>query len=71
MKVRAALDVIRPGLMADGGNVELLAIEADGTVRLTFQGTYSDCASASMTLQCVVEPFLRSEVLGVTAVRIG
>ena len=38
-----ALDRIRPGLAADGGNVELRQIEADGTVRVELQGACAPC----------------------------
>ncbi|MCH7600551.1 MAG: NifU family protein, partial [Myxococcales bacterium] len=37
-QVEAVLDRLRPGLIADGGNVELVGVEADGTVRVSMQG---------------------------------
>ncbi len=70
-EVREALDVIRPGLIADGGNAELVAIEEDGTVRLLLQGACADCPSREMTLRQVIEPYLRTAVKGVTAVMVG
>ncbi len=69
--MRAALDVVRPGLLADGGNVELLAVEDDGTVRVTLQGACVRCPAAQMTLRMVIEPYLRTAVKGVTAVMVG
>ena len=66
--VRAALDMIRPGLLVDGGNVELLGVEEDGTVRIEFQGACLTCPSQSMTLSLVLEPYLKDAVKGVTGV---
>ncbi len=70
-KVRAALDKIRPGLMADGGNVELVTVDGDGTIHLALQGACDGCPSASMTLRKVLEPFLRAELAGVAGVTLG
>ncbi len=70
-QVRAALDRIRPGLLADGGNVELAAVYPDGTVRLTLQGECSRCPAVDMTVRKVIEPVLRAQVPGITAIVIG
>ncbi len=66
--VRAALDLIRPGLLADAGNVELLGVEEDGTVRIEFQGACVSCPSQTMTQCLVLEPYLKNAVRGVTGV---
>ena len=66
--VRAALDALRPGLIADGGNIELLAVEEDGTVWVELQGACKTCPAAALTLRLVVEPGLRDAVPGVSAV---
>jgi Fe-S cluster biogenesis protein NfuA len=66
--VRAALDDVRPGIVADGGNVELVQIDDDGTVTVTLQGACVGCPAAEMTLEQVIAPQLQSEVHGVTAV---
>jgi Fe-S cluster biogenesis protein NfuA len=66
--VRAALDVVRPGLLADGGNVELLCVDDDGTVRLLLQGACQRCPAQEMTLRQVVEPLLRERLPGVSGV---
>ena len=70
-RVRAALDAIRPTLLADGGNVELVDVHADGTVRVVLQGACSTCPAADMTLQRIIEPRLRRQVPGVTSVVAG
>jgi len=43
--VEAWLDRVRPALVADGGNVELVSIEHDSTVRIALQGNCADCLS--------------------------
>jgi Fe-S cluster biogenesis protein NfuA len=67
-EVRAALDALRPGLIADGGNIELLAVEEDGTVWVELQGACKTCRAAALTLRLVIEPGLREALPGVSAV---
>ncbi|HTO54662.1 MAG TPA: NifU family protein [Myxococcota bacterium] len=66
--VRKALDVVRPGLVADGGNAELLSVGEDGLVRLELQGACARCPAREMTRRLVLEPALKARVPGVTAV---
>jgi len=63
--VRAALDVVRPGLLADGGNVELVSVGEDGSVQLELQGACRLCPAQEMTLRQVIEPLLRERLSGV------
>ena len=60
-KVEAALEKIRPGLRADGGDVELVNVQ-DGiaTVRLT--GACGSCPMSTMTLRMGVERVIKQEV---------
>lgn len=67
-KVREALDAVRPGLMADGGSVELVGIDEDGTVRVALQGACAICPAAASTLRLVIEPRVTRDVAGVTSV---
>ena len=56
--VEQVLDELRPYLMADGGNVEL--VEIDGpVVRLRLQGACGSCPSSTMTLRMGIERRLR------------
>ncbi|MEN9216498.1 MAG: NifU family protein [Gloeomargarita sp. HHBFW_bins_162] len=56
--VEKVLDEMRPYLMADGGNVEL--VEIDGpVVRLRLQGACGACPSSTMTLRMGIERRLR------------
>ena len=54
VRVRGALDGVRPYLESHGGNVELVAVE-DGVVRLRLDGSCSGCPSSTMTLKLAIE----------------
>ena len=66
-KVEAALEQIRPTLMADGGNVELVDVN-EGVVKLRLTGACHGCPMATMTLQHGIERVLREQVPEVTEV---
>ncbi|MCU0523315.1 MAG: NifU family protein [Elainella sp. Prado103] len=56
--VEKVLDDLRPYLMSDGGNVEL--VEIDGPiVKLRLQGACGSCPSSTMTLKMGIERRLR------------
>eukprot|EP00882_Tetradesmus_deserticola_P012317 GHRQ01013056.1.p1 GENE.GHRQ01013056.1~~GHRQ01013056.1.p1 ORF type:complete len:463 (+),score=198.26 GHRQ01013056.1:85-1389(+) len=57
--VDAALDEVRPYLMADGGDVEVVGVEG-GVVAVALQGACSSCASSSATLKMGIERQLRA-----------
>jgi Fe-S cluster biogenesis protein NfuA len=59
--VETVLDTIRPSLMADGGNVELVDID-DGVVKLRLVGSCSSCSSSTMTLKMGIERALKKAV---------
>jgi Fe-S cluster biogenesis protein NfuA len=59
--VEQVLDELRPYLMSDGGNVEL--VELDGpVVRLRLQGACGSCPSSAMTLKMGIERRLRESI---------
>ncbi len=61
-KVEKALDKIRPMLMADGGNVDLIEVSSDGVVKLKLTGTCGCCPMSQMTLKMGIEKLLKEEV---------
>lgn len=67
-QVSRVLDLIRPSLQADGGDVELVAVEEDGTVVVELQGACKGCPMSQMTLANGVERILKEHVPGVTSV---
>ncbi|MGF1491043.1 MAG: NifU family protein [Microcoleaceae cyanobacterium] len=59
--VETVLDELRPYLMADGGNVEV--VELDGpVVRLRLQGACGSCPSSTMTLKMGIERRLKEKI---------
>jgi Fe-S cluster biogenesis protein NfuA len=67
-RVEIALDGLRPALIADGGNVELLDVAEDGTVCVVLQGTCATCPAQSATIRFGVEAALRARIPEITAV---
>jgi len=61
-KVEKALDKIRPMLMADGGNVTLVDVTDDGTVKLKLTGSCGCCPMSQMTLKMGIEKLLKEEI---------
>ncbi|MDD5238519.1 MAG: NifU family protein, partial [Candidatus Omnitrophica bacterium] len=61
-KVEKALDKIRPMLQADGGNVDLVEVTADGVVKLKLTGSCGCCPMSQMTLKMGIEKILKQEV---------
>ena len=59
--VENVLDELRPYLMADGGNVDLVEIEGP-TVKLRLQGACGSCPSSTMTLRMGIERRLREKI---------
>lgn len=60
-KVEAILNQIRPGLQADGGDVQLVDV-SDGVVTLRLTGACSGCPMATITLRRGIEQVLREQV---------
>ncbi len=66
--VERILEMIRPMVQADGGDVELVDVSPDGVVRVRFRGECVGCPSSSITLQTGIERNLKRYVPQVTAV---
>ncbi len=65
--VETVLNELRPFLLADGGNVELVEIEGP-IVNLRLQGACSSCPSSTMTLKMGIERKLREKIPEITEV---
>lgn len=66
--VKAVLDLIRPNLQMDGGDIELVDVDEEGAVSVRLQGACSGCPLSQMTLANGVERILKERVPGVTRV---
>ena len=60
--VQEALDLIRPALQADGGDVELVDVTDDGVVKVALQGACRGCPMSQLTLANGVERVLKEQI---------
>lgn len=60
-KVETVLNKIRPNLIRDGGNVELVEVN-NGTVKLKLVGACAGCPMSTMTLKMGIEKILKQEI---------
>jgi Fe-S cluster biogenesis protein NfuA len=61
-QVKDVIESIRPMLQNDGGDIELVGIDEDKTVRVRLQGACRGCPGAQMTLKMGVERLLKERV---------
>lgn len=61
-KVEEILNKVRPALVRDGGNVELVEVEEDGTVKVKLVGACAGCPMSTMTLKNGIERILKQEI---------
>ncbi|MFT6335612.1 MAG: Fe-S cluster biogenesis protein NfuA [Saprospiraceae bacterium] len=61
-RVDAALESIRPHLMVDGGNIEVVEITDDMTVKVKWLGNCEFCSMSAMTMKAGVEQTLKSKI---------
>ncbi|MFL0506902.1 NifU family protein [Ureibacillus sp. 179-F W5.1 NHS] len=66
-QVQEVLDKLRPFLLRDGGDCELVDVE-DGVVRLRLLGACGSCPSSTITLKAGIERALLEEVPGIVEV---
>jgi Fe-S cluster biogenesis protein NfuA len=67
-KVQELIEQIRPNLQADGGDIELVDVTADGIVKVKLRGACHGCPGAAMTLKMGVERLLKSKLPEVKSV---
>ncbi|MHA1519144.1 MAG: NifU family protein [Promethearchaeota archaeon] len=60
--VTVILDQIRPSLQADGGDVELVKVDDDGTITVALQGHCRGCPYSQMTLKNGIEQILKEKI---------
>jgi len=67
-EVKKTLDLIRPALQADGGDVELVEVTEDGVVKVKLTGACGHCPMSTQTLKLGIEKTLKQKVPGVKEV---
>jgi len=63
-----ALEQIRPTLIKDGGDVELVGIDESNIVTVRLTGACEGCPMSEVTIKQGIEKFIKIEVPGVTEV---
>lgn len=67
-QVEKVLDTLRPYLISDGGNIELLGVdETHGIVTVHLVGACASCSSAQVTLYAGVEKTLKEKIPQINA----
>lgn len=61
-KVKDTIENLREALQSHGGDVELVGIDQDNTVRVRLQGACQGCPGATMTMKMGIERILRERV---------
>jgi Fe-S cluster biogenesis protein NfuA len=67
-KVIKALDSIRPGLQADGGDLEFVKIDENNVVYVRLTGACGGCPMSTLTLKQGIERILKMQVPDVRSV---
>jgi Fe-S cluster biogenesis protein NfuA len=67
-RVQEVINLIRPAVQADGGDIELVDVLGDGTVHVRFHGACNGCPSSTMTLHNGIERNLRDRLPQITRV---
>ena len=67
-RVQSVIDLIRPAVQADGGDIEVVDITPDNIVQIRFHGACHGCPSSSMTLHQGIDRNLREKIPEVTRV---
>ena len=66
--IKEALDMFRPQLQADGGDMEYISLDEQNRVHLKLVGACGSCPMALMTLKMGVERYLKDACPEVTEV---
>jgi Fe-S cluster biogenesis protein NfuA len=67
-RVQAVIDLIRPAVQADGGDIELVGIRPGNVVEIRFHGACHGCPSSTMTLHSGIERSIRENIPEITQV---
>lgn len=67
-RVASVINQLRPAIQSDGGDLELVDVDANGVVQVRLHGACIGCPSAAMTLKFGVERNLKQHVPEVTEV---
>ena len=61
-QINAALDEIRPHLIVDGGNIEVVELTDDMELKVKWMGNCEFCSMSAMTMKAGVEQAIRQKL---------
>jgi Fe-S cluster biogenesis protein NfuA len=61
-QVAEVIEMVRPALQGHGGDVELVGVDDDKTVKVRLQGACQGCPGAAMTMKMGIERILKEKV---------
>jgi Fe-S cluster biogenesis protein NfuA len=68
-QVEGVIEIIRPAIQADGGDISLLEVdEESGVVTVQLHGACVSCPASTVTMKAGIERIMKDRVPGVTAV---
>lgn len=69
-QVAEVIEIIRPAIQADGGDINLLDIDVEtGIVTVELTGACVSCPASTVTMKAGIERIMKDQVPGVTEVR--
>lgn len=68
-RVAKVLNLIRPAVQADGGDLELVGVTSEGVVQIRLHGACVGCPSSTITLQMGIERNLKAHIPEIRAVQ--
>ncbi len=68
LKIEDALNQIRPALLRDGGDVELIDVTSEGIVKVRLVGACGTCPMSILTLKRGIEATLKQRVPEIASV---
>ncbi len=68
-KVEEVIEIIRPAIQADGGDISLVDVDDDGgVVTVELHGACVSCPASTVTMKAGIERIMKDRVPGVTSV---
>jgi Fe-S cluster biogenesis protein NfuA len=68
-QVEEVIEIIRPAIQADGGDISLVGVdEASGVVTVELHGACVSCPASTVTMKAGIERSMKDRVPGVLAV---
>ena len=67
-QVEKVVEMMRPAIQSDGGDIEVVSVSDEGLVQVRFHGACVGCPSSTMTLKSGIERTLKTSVPGIMEV---